>query len=295
MGTTEVEVIPSKGHAYPGEIRAVECSAGSTTVELVDDPYSDRLRCDHPGVDDAATLASLLKEQASAFGRQRVVTFVREEISPGLEDAGFCSEGVIPGFYRGEQDCEVMGWSQTDERLQPGDPKGAALTERILEEKRGSTSAHIAVPTERAEPEDAAEIAALLETTFAEYPTPSSDPEYIADSLESGTLFRVIRKNDRLAACASADLVPEAATAELTDCATRPECRGQGYMQAILRDLMDDLRAKNYPTAFTLARAVIPGVNIAFQRLGFEFQGRMAQSCRIGEGLEDMNIWSRRL
>ena len=58
---------------------------------------------------------------------------------------------------------------------------------------------------------------------------------------------------------------------------------------------MEDLRQMNYPTAFTLARARIPGVNIVFQRLGFEFQGRMRSSCLIGDGIEDMNILSRAL
>ena len=47
--------------------------------------------------------------------------------------------------------------------------------------------------------------------------------------------------------------------------------------------------------AFTLARARIPGMNLAFQRLGFTHRGTMAQSCRIGDGIEDMNVWSRAL
>ena len=66
-------------------------------------------------------------------------------------------------------------------------------------------------------------------------------------------------------------------------------------MQALLGDLMDDLRGMDYPTAFTLARATVPGVNMAFARLGFRFRGTMPRSCRIGEGIEDMNIWSRSL
>ena len=63
----------------------------------------------------------------------------------------------------------------------------------------------------------------------------------------------------------------------------------------VLADLVGDLRDLNYPTAFTLARAQVPGVNLAFERLGFELRGRMTQSCRIGTDLEDMNVWSQRL
>ena len=50
-----------------------------------------------------------------------------------------------------------------------------------------------------------------------------------------------------------------------------------------------------YPTAFTLARASVPGINLAFWRLGFVWRGQMASSCRIGGGIEDMNVWSRPL
>ena len=44
-------------------------------------------------------------------------------------------------------------------------------------------------------------------------------------------------------------------------------------MQFLLEDLMGDLRAMGYPTAFTLARARIVGIILAFQRLGFDLRG----------------------
>ena len=66
-------------------------------------------------------------------------------------------------------------------------------------------------------------------------------------------------------------------------------------MQAILSDLIRDLQRMEYRTAFTLARANIAGVNLAFERLSFTYSGIMTQSCRIGSGLEDMNIWTRTL
>jgi len=41
-------------------------------------------------------------------------------------------------------------------------------------------------------------------------------------------------------------------------------------MQRLLVDLMDDLRRRRYPTAFTLARARVPGMN--------EWDARVADS-----------------
>lgn len=290
---SEVEIVRMSNHVDPDAIRKVEIDNDAASVELVDDSYSDRIRCDHPDVRDAEEFGRFLKDKADSLGRDRVVTFVDSETGKALEEQGFAHEGEMPGFYRGESDCAVMGWSAADDRMRLASPSRAARTDEILEQKRHETKLHVATPTERATLDDADELAELLGETFAEYPTPSSDPAYLASELEQGTPFRVIREDGEIAACASADLVTDARTAELTDCATRTQSRGNGYMQSILRDLMGDLRERDYPTAFTLARAAVPGVNIAFQRLGFEFRGRMPQSCRIGDGLEDMNIWSR--
>lgn len=66
-------------------------------------------------------------------------------------------------------------------------------------------------------------------------------------------------------------------------------------MMTLLKDLMWDLEQKEYYSAFTYARARVPGINILFKKLGFKFCGSVNQSCRIGEGLEDMNMWIREL
>ena len=98
-----------------------------------------------------------------------------------------------------------------------------------------------------------------------------------------------------MVACASADIVPDALTAELTDCATLPEFRKRGLMQVLLSDLMWDLEQRDYFSVHTFSRARIPGINILFKKLGFDFCGCVHRSCRIGDGLEDMNIWIRAL
>lgn len=272
----------------------IELEVDGVSFEIVDDPYSDRIRCDHPPKVDETRLAKALQEAADELGRRRVVSFADESLREGLEQEGFVVEGVMPGFYRGESDCVVVGWAEQKAQIKPADPDAAALTAQILADKKGTQAApHSHVETRKATVDDAEDIAHILDQTFKAYPTPASDPAYIEEQLQEGMPFRLVREEGAVVACASADLIPAAQTAELTDCATRQSHRGQGLMQAILLDLMQDLRALNYPTAFTLARASVPGINIAFQRLGFKYRGRMNRSCRIGSGIEDMNIWSR--
>ncbi len=265
-------------------------------VRALDDGYSGRLRCDHPAADvDGEALGEQLLATADERGRGRVVVLAPPAVADGLLAAGFEEEGRIPGFYRGTSDCLVLGAYPDEERSDLARPVLVEEVHDLLEQQDAAPAARRDVETSLATVEDAEKIAELLGDTFAQYPTPSSDPAYVAEAIRDGVPFRIVEREGEIAACASADLVREACTAELTDCATRPTHRGQGLMQAILNDLMDDLRDLSYPTAFTLARARIPGVNLAFQRLGFELCGTMPQSCRIGDGIEDMNIWARSL
>lgn len=282
--------------AVPPPPKTVELALETDLVVTAhDDLYSDRLRCDHPSpTADPVALGQALIEAAVERERGRVVVMAPARLADGLAEAGLRTEATIPGFYRGEEDCAVAGFWLDPARARSPSAVGEVL--EIIEARRGEPPrARPPVVTTRATVEDAVEIAELIGETFAEYPTRSDDPEYVAQCIEGGAPFRLVRDGDEVVACASADPIASARTAELTDCATRPAARGRGLMQAILTDLMGDLREMDYPTAFTLARAQIVGVNLAFQRLGFELHGTMVQSCRIGDGLEDMNVWSRRL
>jgi len=266
-----------------------------TEVSVTQDPYSDRVRCDHPSPDvDAVALGETLKSFADEQGLSRVVVLTPADAAEGLMHTGFQCEATMPGFYSGENDCAVLGLALDDDRADLANPTEVARVQQLLDETRPA-SVRVRHETTLASVDDAPRIAQLLGETFAEYPTPSDDPAYVAKQIEDGTPFRFVEQGGDVVACASADLVTTAETAELTDCATRPKARGQGLMQSLLLDLMEDLRKLAYPTAFTLARAREAGMNIAFQRLGFVHRGTMVQSCRIGNGIEDMNVWSRAL
>ena len=263
-------------------------------IEAADDAYSDRIRCDHPDTRAGRALGEALLEAAVRYGRGRVVALCDSDLSAGLQAAGLTLEATMPGFYRGERDCAVMGAAPDEARSRLANPEEVEEVERLVQQEWEPRD-RPEVDTRRAAPQDAPDIARLIAATFEHYPTPSGVPDYIAGLIQAGVPFRTVWEDGEVVACASADLVRQARTAELTDCATRPDQRGRGLMQAILLDLMDDLREMDYPTAFTLARANTPGVNIAFSRLGFMFRGCQIQSCRIGGGIEDMNVWSRRL
>jgi putative beta-lysine N-acetyltransferase len=294
MMVTQSERLPSPTDPAPRWTPlTLELPSGEQVV-VRNDGYSDRIRCDHPDCADGATLGAALIAAAREHARGRVMILAPARLRAGLESAGLQYEATMPGYYCGEADCVTLTYPLDPVRATSSNEQAVAQVDRLVAEKPPAKPRE-RLATVRATVDDAEDLARLIAATFEHYPTPSGVPAYIAKLIEEGVPFRFVRKRGEMVACASADLVREAKTAELTDCSTRPDQRGGGFMQFILADLMDDMRAMGYPTAFTLARACIPGVNLAFQRLGFVFNGRMARSCRIGGGIEDMNVWSRRL
>jgi putative beta-lysine N-acetyltransferase len=272
-------------------------TADGASVSVKDDAYSDRIRCDHPPSCSAHALARALVDSARAHGRGRIALFAPAAMQHDLAREQFVHEATMPGFYAGTEDCVVMGRAIDPVRAELSDPEAVAEADAILKRKTESAPPeHRPTPaTLPATEADAPAIAALVTQTFQHYPTPTGVPGYVAQQIREGIPFRIVREGDDVVACASADLIRTARTAELTDCATRPDQRGRGLMQGILLDLMGDMRSMGYPTAFTLARASVPGINLAFWRLGFVWRGQMRSSCRIGGGIEDMNVWSRPL
>ena len=286
------EKLPSPSDPSPRWLPLEVRIPNDTGVIVRDDAYSDRIRCDHPKVGDGAALGAALLEVARSRARGRVMVLAPDSLQEGLERAGLQKEARLPGFYAGKNDCVAMACAVDPCRGTSSNAEAVAHVDDLMQ-RNPPARPRIRVMTQRATQEHAPMLARLIAATFEHYPTPSGVAEYVAKQIEEGIPFRFVASDGEILACASADLEREAKTAELTDCATRPEHRGAGYMQFILSDLMDDLRAMGYPTAFTLARAEVPGVNLAFQRLGFTFCGRMVRSCRIGGGIEDMNVWSR--
>ena len=55
------------------------------------------------------------------------------------------------------------------------------------------------------------------------------------------------------------------------------------------------MKSSGILNAYTIARAISPGMNITFARLGYHYGGRLVNNTQISGGLESMNIWYKSL
>jgi len=102
-------------------------------------------------------------------------------------------------------------------------------------------------------------------------------------------------KDGALAALSSAEMDIQGSNVEMTDFATLPEYRGRGLAQFLLQEMEGAMTHKGMRTAYTIARAVSPGMNITFSRRGYQYGGTLVNNTQISGSIESMNIWYKSL
>jgi hypothetical protein len=66
-----------------GSSRVVDIAVSGQRLRVTDDPYSDRVRCDHPNIEDGRALGRGLTAAADLMGRGRVVVLADQRSRRG--------------------------------------------------------------------------------------------------------------------------------------------------------------------------------------------------------------------
>jgi putative beta-lysine N-acetyltransferase len=143
--------------------------------------------------------------------------------------------------------------------------------------------------------DDVGAMADIYREVFPSYPFPVHDPAYLRETMQSHVLYFGVESNGRLLALSSAELDSHGKNAEMTDFATLPASLGRGFAANLLAAMEPEAARHGIRTLYTIARAVSPGMNITFARLGYEFGGRLINNTQISGSIESMNVWYKQL
>jgi putative beta-lysine N-acetyltransferase len=138
-------------------------------------------------------------------------------------------------------------------------------------------------------------LAKIYGRVFESYPFPIHQPDYIKEMMTKAVSYFCIRIDNAIAAAAAAEVDSLNLNCEMTDFATLPEHRGKGLAGMLLKHMDDKARCQGVKTAYTIARADSPGMNVVFKRRGYRYGGRLNKNSQIGGGIRSMNVWYRRL
>lgn len=264
-------------------------------------PFSNRIylmklnRADAPGI----------VEQIDALCADRGYTKIfakvpRTHAAPFLA-AGYTREASIPGFFNGGEAGDFLARFPDPDRADPGDDGPEIRRILDLAADRSGSPINSRSPLNGGEvfvctPEDTREMSELYRRVFATYPFPIHDPAYLRETMDSHVAYFGFRREDGLlAALASAETDISAGNVEMTDFATLPEMRGLGLAQRLLATMETEMGSRGLTVAYTIARALSPGMNITFSRRGYGYCGTLVNNTQISGRIESMNVWYRKL
>lgn len=286
-------------------------------AELVLDSYNQRIKVmNFSG--PFSELVYALRSIARKENIGKIIVYTPSKKNSIFEVYGYKEEGRIIGYYSGKtcilfskfskkKRAESLNKENEDRVLRNCLLKSAVLgkkrkirgNKKFLELPEG----YVLRPAVQA---DAHEMASFYRKGFSFYPTPLHRESYLLEAMESSVIYMLAENKGKIISLASAETDPETRSAEITDCLTAPSERGNGLVRILISFLEMELIARNFKTAYTLCRALPPGVNKIFSSLGYTYTGRLVNNCRIGEGFEcmnskiedgfeDMNIWCKEL
>ncbi len=235
----------------------------------------------------------MIKKLAEKTGMGKIIAFVAPSCQELYLNQGFEVEGTIKGFFAGGDAFCFSYFLSSARRISDNRYYGIIPADTSWERvKETSQESGLAYVTRKATPADIPGMISLFRNVFATYPSPVFDEDYLGANMKyNRVIYRVALDNDnRIIGIASAEKDSANLNAEITDCVTNTQYRGQGVLSRIISELEQELYTEGYICLYTLCRAIHAPVNKAFFRLGYSYSGRLIKNCNICGSFEDMNI-----
>lgn len=259
-------------------------------------PLNRRIYVMHLNMDAVAQLLPALDRLADDKGYGKITAKIPAHCWTAFRSAGYTREALVPGFFNGRTDGLFVARFLSTRRMKSETGPAVPVSET-------SGTAGPDVPAVAAgdplvglcSPSDVEALGRIYRDTFASYPFPIHNPDFLRQTMAGNVFYYGIRVKDRFAAAAAVETDPANRSCEMTDFATRPEYRRRGFAGRLLGRMHRGARKRGLGTAYTIARADSPGMNRVFRKRGYRFAGRLINNTHIAGGIRDMNVWYRRL
>lgn len=262
------------------------------------EPISQRIKVYQLPYQRMETTLKAIKSLAIRKKCDKLIFYVTDEERRRVQHPDLLFEGVIRGFFRGEdayiyslflnpkrkrssvrtQEKQAMKWG----RPQSGTSRGTVLSESYVMRFPGEQDSYL--------------MSELYRTVFRSYPTPMHDPRYVSRLLQKPNVhFTIVEHRGEVVSACSADILPSFQCAEMSDCATLPQHRGKGLLSYQFSYLINKMRKQGIYTLFSYSRVKSAAMNLINVKHEFTYGGCMIRNSNISGGLEDMNIWYKKL
>jgi beta-lysine N6-acetyltransferase len=259
---------------------------------------SNRIYLMKYGNTPAKTLITNLIEIAEKNGYSKIFVKVPLSQAETFIVAGFEVEAAVAKMYNGKEDAMMLGYYLDENRkIEEDSKKFKSIVSLSVRKGKNPVITPLSkkYTIRKCVEEDVEPMAKIYGAVFDTYPFPIDTPEYLLETMRSHVAYFGIEAKDGLIALASAEMDADSQSVEMTDFATLPDRRGKGFAVHLLEEMETFCKDLNYKTAYTIARAVSPGMNITFAKLGYRYGGRLINNTNISGKIESMNIWHKSL
>jgi lysine 2,3-aminomutase len=243
---------------------------------------------------DYPQIIKKLEQLAKSKGYTKIFGKVREQHLDDFIAGGYETEAYIPNFFGNGDRAHFIGKFFDEKRKSDIKNKVINKVINLAEEKPAIETPPEINPEFRykvAEKSDASAMVKVYQEVFPTYPFPIHDPQYIRQTMDENVIYFGIWEKDRLVALSSAEMDQDEKNVEMTDFATLPEYRGNGFALFLLAKMEDKMKEMGIKTFYTIARAVSFGMNITFSKMGYQFTGTLKNNTNISGNIESMNVW----
>lgn len=271
-------------------------NVGKSTIQHGE--YNDRIYLMHLAPEDLPQILQTLDQIGEENDYSKIFAKVPQIALSDFEKNGYVVEAKIPTYFEGKGPAFFMAKYMKESRRQAHSKKRIAdvldNAQKITppEQLPQSVSGYgVSV----CRPSEANEMAKVYGIVFDSYPFPIYDPAYIRETIEENVVYFAVRHRGEIVALSSAEMDTHARAAEMTDFATLPEFRGKSLATVLLGRMEEEMRSRDIPTVYTIARAMSFGMNAVFAKHGYVFDGTLINNTNISGQIESMNVWWKKL
>ncbi len=261
-------------------------------------PYNDRIYLmKATTAEEHDDLPARLIANAKKSGYAKIFAKVPAEKAGSFLEHKFIKEAVIPGFFNGDKTGLFLAYYLKKSRKVEDDLEAYEKNLQIALSKKHAPIRKLdeKFRIRSCNADDIGAMAEIYKTVFPSYPFPIHDPAYLHETMLSHVDYFCVETAGKLVALSSAEKDDEASNAEMTDFATLPEWLGNGFGVHLLQHMENTIKTEGIRTAYTIARAASPGMNITFAKLGYIYGGRLKNNTNISGQIESMNVWYKSL
>lgn len=245
---------------------------------------------------DAETLPRILTELAQTEQYTKIFCKIPKWAAPLFYSYGFILEASIPQFYNNEEDVFfVSKFLNSDRLLNIEKEKLNDLGQLLYIKRNGKPSATSHYTIRPLSIKDAGMIANIYDTTFATYPFPIQDADFLIDAMQDDTFYFGAEFNGKIVAVASAEVDRKGGNAEMTDFATLKAHQGNRLASLILQSMEWEMKKQGITSLYTIARLNSIPMNKTFLRANYQYAGTLMKNTNIAGKIESMNILYKHL